>query len=707
MEFVAEDQVVGAGATPAATVGTGARTTWLMATLVLLPATQGTPTAPAAPSGVAASAGNGSALVNWTAPANGGSPITSYTITPYIGGVAQSTTTVTGSPPATAGTVTGLTNGTSYTFTVSATNAVGTGPESPPSSPVTPSSMAQGQWGPLQSWPIVAVHSVLLHTGKFLQWDGWQTPEPTEVYDPAAQTFSTINAPSSIFCSGNVQLPDGRIMTVGGYGVTTTGNLGLVDTNIFDPATQTWTRAANMNLPRWYPDLVELSDGRYVAISGNSSDASTWADTPEVYDPSANTWTLLSKVNTSQVHEEEYPFSYLAPNGKVFTIGPSEDQSFFLDVNSQTWTPVGSSGIVNGSSVMYRPGKILYSGGAASVITTKPAQAGTAVIDLNAPTPAWRTTAPMHDARVYHTLTMLADGRVLAVGGEATSDQTQVTTGVLQSEIWDPATETWSVAASMSAARNYHSTAVLQPDGTVLVAGGGHEDNNTGPGQFSAQVYSPSYLFNGPRPTITSAPAASTYGANMTISTPDASSISAVNLVSLGADTHQADMDQHFVPLSFSAGSGSLTVQAPAAPGAGAPRLLHALHRQWGWGAVRRFDRPDQPSPGHRACRSVSGHGRRRERLGVSQLDGTVRRGIAHHLLHRHAVRRWGCTARHDRIRQPAIYCGHRHGPDQRHQLHIHRQGDQRRGDRAGVGCLQCGHPVQRHPVVCAAGVGA
>ena len=76
----------------------------------------------------------------------------------------------------------------------------------------------------LQSWPIVAVHSVLLHTGKFLQWDGWQTPEPTEVYDPAAQTFSTINAPSSIFCSGNVQLPDGRVMIVGGYGVTTTGN---------------------------------------------------------------------------------------------------------------------------------------------------------------------------------------------------------------------------------------------------------------------------------------------------------------------------------------------------------------------------------------------------------------------------------------------------------------------------------------------------
>ena len=96
-------------------------------------------TAPGAPSGVSATAGNGSASVSWAAPGSGGSAITSYTVTPYIGSAAQTPVTVSGSPPATTATVTGLTNGTAYTFTVSATNAVGTGPASSPSNAVTPS----------------------------------------------------------------------------------------------------------------------------------------------------------------------------------------------------------------------------------------------------------------------------------------------------------------------------------------------------------------------------------------------------------------------------------------------------------------------------------------------------------------------------------------------------------------------------------------
>ena len=85
-----------------------------------------------------ATAGDGSATVSWTAPADGGSPITSYTVTPYVGGTAQPAKTITGSPPTTSTTVTGLQNGTSYTFTVYATNALGSGPASAQSGAVTP-----------------------------------------------------------------------------------------------------------------------------------------------------------------------------------------------------------------------------------------------------------------------------------------------------------------------------------------------------------------------------------------------------------------------------------------------------------------------------------------------------------------------------------------------------------------------------------------
>ena len=95
--------------------------------------TSSTVTVPGAPTGVTATAGNAKATVSFTAPADGGSPITSYTVTSSPGGK-----TATGSGSSIM--VTGLTNGTVYTFTVKATNAVGTGPASAPSNSVTPTS---------------------------------------------------------------------------------------------------------------------------------------------------------------------------------------------------------------------------------------------------------------------------------------------------------------------------------------------------------------------------------------------------------------------------------------------------------------------------------------------------------------------------------------------------------------------------------------
>lgn len=98
--------------------------------------------APKAPTAVAALRGDKSAAVSWPPAVNNGSAITGYTITASPGGV---TKTVAGD--LTTGVVTGLTNGTAYTFTVTATNAVGISPASAPSAPVTPAAVPAAPTG--------------------------------------------------------------------------------------------------------------------------------------------------------------------------------------------------------------------------------------------------------------------------------------------------------------------------------------------------------------------------------------------------------------------------------------------------------------------------------------------------------------------------------------------------------------------------------
>ncbi|WP_203914048.1 FG-GAP repeat domain-containing protein [Rhizocola hellebori] len=89
------------------------------------------PTPPGAPSNVTAVAGYAAATVSWSTPPSNGSPITGYTVTSSPGGITTSTA-------ASTATIGGLTSGTTYTFTVTATNAAGIGPVSAPSNPVIP-----------------------------------------------------------------------------------------------------------------------------------------------------------------------------------------------------------------------------------------------------------------------------------------------------------------------------------------------------------------------------------------------------------------------------------------------------------------------------------------------------------------------------------------------------------------------------------------
>jgi hypothetical protein len=110
--------------------------------------------------------------------------------------------------------------------------------------------------------------------------------------------------------------------------------------------------------------------------------------------------------------------------------------------------------------------------------------------------------------------------------------------------------------------RMYHSTALLLPDGRVLSAGGGRLGGARD--YFTAQIFSPPYLFKGTRPAIVSAPPVLPIGGSATIQTAQAADIATVSLVRLASVTHTLDMDQRYLPLEFTAGADRLTITAPA-----------------------------------------------------------------------------------------------------------------------------------------------
>ena len=173
-----------------------------------------------------------------------------------------------------------------------------------------------------------------------------------------------------------------------------------------------------------------------------------------------------------------YPFMFVLPNGKLFDAGPDR-VTRTLDLQTGQWTTVGTSPIDGQSAVMYRPGKILKSGTWSD--PEFPGREATNRADGDRHDRRQpgvdRDVAPMKYRRSYHTLTVLPDGKVLATGGQNGTDGVDETTGVLPAEMWDPDTNTWTTMASTRRPRLYHSSALLLPDGRVLLAGGGAYGN--------------------------------------------------------------------------------------------------------------------------------------------------------------------------------------------------------------------------------------
>jgi hypothetical protein len=420
-----------------------------------------------------------------------------------------------------------------------------------------------GEWSPVMNWPLVAIHASLLKTGKVLVWDdeehdGIFGQVHPKVWDPASNgLIDTPIISEELFCAGHVNLADGRVLSAGGH-LARAGETGIKSTYVYDADANTWTRTGDMAYDRWYPTLTKLGDGRVAIVSGQIT-AGVFADVLEIYDSNTGLSSPVPSINTSQMQEGEYPLDFHLPNGTILAISPEHDPVQLLDVEANTWTNVNTTPVHLGSAVQYRPGKILMSGGGQAF--QSPSRGLTAVLDMNEPAPTWRTTASMSSGRYMHNLVMLPTGEVLAVGGSKIAYERNVE-GVLPSEIWDPTLETWATVAPLGVSRMYHSTALLLPDGRVLSAGGGHV--GALPSQYSAELYSPPYLFKGARPTITSAPNSVPYGtATFTVNSPDVDNIASVSLIALASVTHSIDMNQFYTELSFTKGNGQLSITAP------------------------------------------------------------------------------------------------------------------------------------------------
>ncbi len=412
-------------------------------------------------------------------------------------------------------------------------------------------------------WPMIPLHATLTPDGRVITYGSQSNGKQSgyfsyDVWDPAAGlSGGHLTLPNltqtDIFCSAQVLLPSsGELFLAGGdnWTGTQTTNTGNDNTDLFDYRDNTLRRGNNMNRPRWYATTTTLVNGEIFVQGGRNGQ-----DYPEVRDISGS-FRLLTGAPTSTIGWF-YPRNFVAPDGRVFGLDNLGNMYYVVTAGLGSLARAGKVSATyaseNASAVMFRPGKILEFGGNWN---------GALVIDLTAMAPKVVNTAPLSSVRHWVTGTVLPDGRVLATGGSAVINKL---TGVNNfAEIWDPATGVWTKGASGRTARLYHSMALLLPDASVLVGGGG------APGplkNLNAEIYYPPYLYTSSgafaaRPSIDSAPDVLDIGQNFTMNV-TAGGVSRVTLVKTGAVTHSFNMDQRFLELPFTGAGGELSVLAP------------------------------------------------------------------------------------------------------------------------------------------------
>jgi FtsP/CotA-like multicopper oxidase with cupredoxin domain len=393
---------------------------------------------------------------------------------------------------------------------------------------------------------VLAVHAVLMHTGRVLFFAGSGNNVPrfnardvrSVVWDYQAGTFHEPSTPFDVFCAGQTVLPDGKVLVAGGT-KQYDPFLGLQSSWLFDPVLEEWIRIGDMKFGRWYPSLVTLGDGRALAVSGIS-------EASEIYSPTAG-WSTLPHGTDLPL----YPHLLVMADGRVFFTG-GQLGTAVLDARAidpltahETIVPgLRSQGNRDEAfSVLLPPAqdqRVMVLGGGGPVSATN----HTDIVDLKAAAPTYIAGPNLAHARGLHNCVILPNRTVLVSGGglhgETRAD------AVHNAELYNTATNTFHPAGTQLVARLYHSVALLLPDGRVVTAG---SNPDRGDDELRLELYHPPYLFRGPRPFIQSCPSEWNYGTEVPIHSPQAVEIKWAHLIRPMAVTHSDDASQRLIDL--------------------------------------------------------------------------------------------------------------------------------------------------------------
>lgn len=480
---------------------------------------------------------------------------------------------------------------------------------------VTASAPTQGMWSGLKGWPLIGMHSALMPSGVVLTFGsplgkGVQDGRTFDLWDPAlglddpAAHYTLPNAQSiDSFCSAGTLLMSGSMLISGGS--STASGLSSMASTVFNPASATPTAlAAQMSAKRWYASMITLPDGRALVTGGSAPYATeAYNDVagslargdismmPEVYKPGGG-WTKLTGATSRDAFGPDfnrwwYPRMWVGPNGNVFGISAEKGWSlstagvgsittlgtFKTGYSATTKPNIGPTS----TAVMYDVGRILQVGGNGPTNAAPlPASAAATVFDIRGSMPLVIEQAPMAYPRHWASATVLPTGLVAVTGGSRFADNGGAD-AVLPAELWSPSTGRWQTGASGAVYRGYHSSAMLLPNGTVLVTGGGVPGPVT---HFNAEVYYPPYLFktvNGvatlaPRPILASVNASSFgYGAVLKATMASSQTISRAAVIGLSSNTHSFNSGQRYIPATVTQSGTTVSLTLPFSPNIAPP----------------------------------------------------------------------------------------------------------------------------------------